>query len=724
MRIGTIKVLLIEDDEDDYFLTSELLNEVRETRYDIHWVSKYADALDTLLSGEYDVCLIDYQLGQGNGIDLLREALDSGCQVPMILLTGQGDQEIDNEATEAGAADYLIKGTVDANVLERAIRYAIAHGRMIRQIRESENRFKSLVESANDAIVLTDFEGKIISWNESAETIFGYSQSEASSRCIADLFPNGYHHGYSGNGAQPAIFNEILRSDGKAVGSRGVRKDGSEFPLEISLSSWKTHEGVFYSGIIRDITDRKSLEEQLTHQALHDPLTKLANRVLFRDRIEHALTKIVRNKTSVAVLFLDLDNFKTVNDSMGHARGDTLLVLVAERLRSSLRGSDTPARLGGDEFAILIEDARHPEDAAFVVDRITEVLRDPFLIDGKEVIISTSIGIAAATTGDENPEELLRNADLAMYKAKAQGKGRSIFFEAEMREALIERLELEENLRGAVENGQLTLSYQPIVELSNDRVMGMEALVRWNHPRQGIIPPGKFIPIAEEIDLIVPIGSWVLEEACRNASQWVSKYSSEADLSITVNLSIRQFQQTELVEVVANALAMSGLPPRCLILEITESLMIQNTESMIEKLDELKVLGVKLAIDDFGTGYSSLSYLHRFPIDILKIDKSFVDKIDQGNGGRAVARAIIMMGDSLNLRVIAEGIENPEQIAVLKHLGCELGQGFHFAEPLSAGDMDIYLSNVCSIRQADRETGQANPEGIVNRLPEPTPSTC
>lgn len=724
MRIGTIKVLLIEDDEDDYFLTSELLNEVRETRYDIHWVSKYADALDTLLSGEYDVCLIDYQLGQGNGIDLLREALDSGCQVPMILLTGQGDQEIDNEATEAGAADYLIKGTVDANVLERAIRYAIAHGRMIRQIRESENRFKSLVESANDAIVLTDFEGKIISWNESAETIFGYSQSEASSRCIADLFPNGYHHGYSGNGAQPAIFNEILRSDGKAVGSRGVRKDGSEFPLEISLSSWKTHEGVFYSGIIRDITDRKSLEEQLTHQALHDPLTKLANRVLFRDRIEHALTKIVRNKTSVAVLFLDLDNFKTVNDSMGHARGDTLLVLVAERLRSSLRGSDTPARLGGDEFAILIEDARHPEDAAFVVDRITEVLRDPFLIDGKEVIISTSIGIAAATTGDENPEELLRNADLAMYKAKAQGKGRSIFFEAEMREALIERLELEENLRGAVGNGQLTLSYQPIVELSNDRVMGMEALVRWNHPRQGIIPPGKFIPIAEEIDLIVPIGSWVLEEACRNASQWVSKYSSEADLSITVNLSIRQFQQTELVEVVANALAMSGLPPRCLILEITESLMIQNTESMIEKLDELKVLGVKLAIDDFGTGYSSLSYLHRFPIDILKIDKSFVDKIDQGNGGRAVARAIIMMGDSLNLRVIAEGIENPEQIAVLKHLGCELGQGFHFAEPLSAGDMDIYLSNVCSIRQADRETGQANPEGIVNRLPEPTPSTC
>ena len=724
MRIGTIKVLLIEDDEDDYFLTSELLNEVRETRYDIHWVSKYADALDTLLSGEYDVCLIDYQLGQGNGIDLLREALDSGCQVPMILLTGQGDQEIDNEATEAGAADYLIKGTVDANVLERAIRYAIAHDRMIREIRESENRFKSLVESANDAIVLTDFEGKIISWNESAETIFGYSQSEASSRCIADLFPNGYHHGYSGNGAQPAIFNEILRSDGKAVGSRGVRKDGSEFPLEISLSSWKTHEGVFYSGIIRDITDRKSLEEQLTQQALHDPLTKLANRVLFRDRIEHALTKIVRNKTSVAVLFLDLDNFKTVNDSMGHARGDTLLVLVAERLRSSLRGTDTPARLGGDEFAILIEDARHPEDAAFVVDRITEVLRDPFLIDGKEVIISTSIGIAAATTGDENPEELLRNADLAMYKAKAQGKGRSIFFEAEMREALIERLELEENLRGAVENGQLTLSYQPIVELSNDRVMGMEALVRWNHPRQGIIPPGKFIPIAEEIDLIVPIGSWVLEEACRNASQWVSKYSSEADLSITVNLSIRQFQQTELVEVVANALAMSGLPPRCLILEITESLMIQNTESMIEKLDELKVLGVKLAIDDFGTGYSSLSYLHRFPIDILKIDKSFVDKIDQGNGGRAVARAIIMMGDSLNLRVIAEGIENPEQIAVLKHLGCELGQGFHFAEPLSAGDMDIYLSNVCSIRQADRETGQANPEGIVNRLPEPTPSTC
>jgi diguanylate cyclase (GGDEF)-like protein/PAS domain S-box-containing protein len=688
MKQETVKVLLIEDDEDDYFLTSELLGEVRETRYDIRWVPKYSDALATMLTGDFDVCLIDYMLGQGTGIELLREALASGCHIPMILLTGQGDKDIDIEATEAGAADYLVKGTVEASVLERAIRYAIANGRMIRQMRESENRFRSLVESAKDAIVLTDLKGKIISWNDSAETIFGYSKAEAATRSFSELFPLVDGHPDS----KAFAIEDLLRSNSKAVELKGIKKDGEIFPLEISISSWETIDGVFYSGIIRDITDRKSLEEQLTHQALHDPLTKLANRVLFRDRVEHALSKIVRHKTAVAVLFLDLDNFKTINDSLGHARGDILLVSVAERLRSCLRGSDTPARLGGDEFAILIEDATHPDDAIYIVERIYEVLRTPFDIDGNIVFVEASIGIAATTTGSENPEELLRNADVAMYKAKGQGKGRFVFFEMEMREALLERIELEADLRCALENNELALLYQPIINLETNSVIGMEALVRWNHPKLGLIPPDKFIPIAEEANLIVPIGRWILDEACRAGSEWVRQFRGQHDLSITVNLSIRQFQQIELVRIVAETLERSGLPPQFLILEITETLMIQNTEAMIEKLHELKSLGVRLAIDDFGTGYSSLSYLQRFPIDILKIDKSFIDKINQGKEGRAVARAIIMMGDSLNLRVIAEGIENPEQVAALKHLGCEAGQGFFFAKPISEPEMSSMLA--------------------------------
>ena len=681
-----IKVLLIEDDEDDFFLTSEMLKEVSEIRYEIDWIPSYREGLELLRRGEHDVALIDYRLGSGTGIDLLREASAGGCRVPMILLTGQGDRAIDNEATQAGATDYLVKSKVDANVLERAIRYAMAHGRMIRQIRDSENRFRSLVESANDAIVSTDSQGRIVSWNDSATTIFGYGRREASTKFLNDLFAS--LDGTAGSESFNAA--ELLQSDSKAVEMIGVRKDGTTFPLEISLSSWATSEGLFYSGIIRDITDRKSLEEQLTQQALHDPLTKLANRVLFRDRVEHAISKIVRSRTAVSVLFLDLDNFKTINDSLGHRVGDLLLVSVAERLRSCLRNSDTPARLGGDEFAVLIEDANHPQEAILISERINDVIRAPFLIEGKGVLVAASIGIASATVGNENPEELLRNADVAMYKAKALGKGRSVFFEAEMREELMERVELEADLHKAVENGELMLFYQPILELRTGGILGMEALARWNHPRHGLVSPQKFIPLAEEGNLILPIGNWVLQQACSKAGQWAE--ANGAELSISVNLSIRQFQQEDLVRIVSETLRTSGLPPRCLILEITETLMIQNTEAMIRKLTELKGLGIRLAIDDFGTGYSSLSYLHRFPIDILKIDKSFIGTLHKGNEGLAVTRAIIMMAASLNLRVIAEGVENAEQAAVLERLGCDVGQGYFFARPLSEDDMTAYLS--------------------------------
>lgn len=712
MKENTVKILLIEDDEDDYVLTSELLAEVKSTRYEIDWVSKYADAMPALRSGCYDVCLIDYRLGEGNGIDLLREAAAAGCYTPMILLTGQGDKEIDIEATEAGAADYLVKGKIEAAVLERAIRYAKAKGRMLETMRESENRFRSVVESANDAIVLADFQGRIISWNKSAEMIFGYTFEEISGRPLSDLFPAGYYAASGdNNGADLLLASGLLHSDSRAVELNGLRKDGGEFPLEISLSSWKTAKGEFYSGIIRDVTERKSLEEQLTHQALHDPLTKLANRVLFRNRVEHALAKVNRQKTAVAVLFLDLDNFKTVNDSLGHAAGDILLVSVAERLRSALRNSDTPARLGGDEFAILLEDARHTADAVMIAERLKEILRAPFLIDGKEVFIGTSIGIAVTQTGDENPEELLRNADMAMYTAKTQGKGHYVVFETKMHEALMERIELETDLREAVENEQFVLHYQPIIDLQSERITGMEALVRWNHPVHGLIPPVKFISVAEETNLIIPLGKWILDEACRQAQAW-QPHGSESGLSISVNLSTRQFQETTLVEMVKAALAESGLPPRCLILEITENLMLQNSEATIKKLRELRNLGVRLAIDDFGTGYSSLSHLQHFPIDILKIDKSFIDKISEGTEGIAMARAIIMMSDTLRLKTIAEGIEHPEQIIALQNLGCESGQGFHYAKPLTKEDMNEFLLRANSKEESGWLLSQIAPENL------------
>lgn len=703
MKENSLKVLLIEDDEDDYILTCDLLSDVTGTDYEITWVSKYSEALNAICEGDQDVCLIDYRLGEGTGIELLREAIAAGCRVPMILLTGQGDQETDLEATKAGAADYLVKGKIEAPLLERAIRYAIAHGRTLETLTESENRFRSVVESANDAIILIGQSGEIMSWNRSAETTFGYNESEILLKPLSTLFPASYSQNLSPNEAcDPLITSGLLRPGSKATELNGLKQDGTEFPLEISLSSWETSEGIFYSGIVRDVTERKFLEEQLTHQALHDPLTKLANRALFRDRVEHAIDRGGRRRSPIAVLFLDLDNFKSVNDTLGHAAGDELLVSVTERLQACLRTTDTPARLGGDEFAVLVEDLENTDGAVMIAERIRSVLEAPMSICGTEIFVSTSIGIATTVSFKETPEHLLRNADVAMYMSKSSGKNRHTVFKTEMHEALIKRVQLETDMRCGIDNEQFEVYYQPIVDLQSERIMGMEALVRWNHPTLGLISPLDFIPLAEETNLILPLGQWILEKACVQTREWQTQYEYGELLSITVNIAGRQFQGNSLLSTVESALAKSGLPPQCLILEITEGTMLKNTDATIRKLTELKGLGIKLAIDDFGTGYSSLSYLQRFPVDILKIDKSFVDKLTQGKEGAAVARAIISMSDTLQLKTIAEGIESNGQQAALQGLGCELGQGFHFAKPLRSADMGKFLGESSALQSEDQ----------------------
>jgi diguanylate cyclase (GGDEF)-like protein/PAS domain S-box-containing protein len=573
------------------------------------------------------------------------------------------------------------------------IALAIERKRAEEALRLSQERFDLVTRATSDAIWDWNLITDEIWWNEGFQKLFGYSREEAGGhldswtcRLHADdadrVIENIHQHINSGthNWADEYRFR---RSDGSyaCVIDRGyVVYDESHKPIRML-------------GSMMDVTDRKSLEEQLTHQALHDPLTKIANRVLFRDRVDHALSKLVRTKASLAVLFLDLDNFKAINDSLGHAAGDKLLIAVAARLQDCLRNTDTAARLGGDEFAVLVESVQHAEESLMIAERILTVFREPFEIEGKVVRVGTSIGIAGGSADILNSEELLRNADLAMYLAKNKGKGRYVVFEPKMHEALMERIELEEDLRRAIENEDFTIHYQPIVDLQSRTMLGMEALVRWCHPKFGMLSPLKFIPIAEDTNLIVPLGEWILNRACRQTQGWREEHAGYLDISVTVNISIRQFQDPGLMEMVEQALFNSGLPPRCLIIEITESFMIQDTEATIEKLQNLKKLGIRFAIDDFGTGYSSLSYLQRFPIDILKIDKSFVDKVGLGTEGHAVARAIIMMGDSLNLRTIAEGIEQPEQIVALQTLGCEAGQGFHFARPLSAEDMDLFLAS-------------------------------
>jgi diguanylate cyclase (GGDEF)-like protein len=438
--------------------------------------------------------------------------------------------------------------------------------------------------------------------------------------------------------------------------------------------------------------DNARLVEELRHQAFHDGLTGLANRGLFGDRVEHALARSARTGASTAVLFLDLDDFKTVNERFGHAGGDEMLREVSVRIASVLRPADTAARLGGDEFAVLLEDLDGPADARQVADRLIDAVRAPIRIGDADALTGASVGISISTGEDDRADDMLRNADFAMYRAKSAGKGRHELFQAHMREGIAERAELEGLISGAVERGEFRLQYQPIVELATRAIVGVEALLRWHPAGRRMLMPGDFISLAEETGQIVPIGRWVVEEACRQGRLWQDRLA-DPSFMISVNLSARQFQHPALVPEVLAAVRSAGVDPRSIVLEITESVLMQHTTSTIDKLAQLRANGIRLAVDDFGTGYSSLSYLDRFPVDTLKIDRTFVDGFGAGREGPVLVRAIIELGHALGLEIVAEGIERADQVGPLERLGCTLGQGYFFARPMDAPDLDALLAD-------------------------------
>jgi diguanylate cyclase (GGDEF)-like protein len=438
--------------------------------------------------------------------------------------------------------------------------------------------------------------------------------------------------------------------------------------------------------------DNARLYEEIRHQAFHDGLTGLANRALFGDRVEHALARSARTGSLMAVLFVDLDDFKTVNDRFGHQAGDQLLRLVAERLVAILRPGDTAARLGGDEFAVLLEDVRGQDDARLVAQRLIEAIRTPTRLGDMDALVGASIGIALSTAGGDRAPDLLRNADFAMYRAKGAGKGRYEIFEASMRAGIAERAELVQIIHGAVDRNELRVAYQPIVELATGKIVGAEALVRWHPAGRPMLMPADFITLAEENGQIVAIGRWVIEEACRLGRRWQDQLG-DPTFGMAVNLSARQFQHPDLVRDVKAALAATGMAPGSLTLEITESVLMQHTTSTIDTLGELRAHGVRLAIDDFGTGYSSLSYLDRFSVDVLKIDRTFVDGFGADREGPVLVRAIIELGQALGLEVVAEGIERADQLGPLRALGCQFGQGYLFSRPMEPDAMSALLND-------------------------------
>jgi diguanylate cyclase (GGDEF)-like protein/PAS domain S-box-containing protein len=441
---------------------------------------------------------------------------------------------------------------------------------------------------------------------------------------------------------------------------------------------------------VQDVTERNRLERQLRYRAFHDSLTQLANRALFADRVEHALARQTREGQSIAVVVLDLDGFKTINDSLGHSAGDQLLVAAAQRLQNQLRPGDTAARLGGDEFAVLLEDVTELDDVIPLAERLLEVFGEPFSIAAKQLSVSASVGVALNGPGD-GPEELVRNADMAMYRAKAEGKSCVRVFEPGMHDEALARLDLEAELRRALHVAQLVVHYQPTVRLGSGEVCGFEALVRWDHPTRGLLSPLEFIPLAEETGLIVELGRWVVREACAAASRWRSEYPA-LDLGIAVNLSPRQLLDRKLIGDIAAALTTSGLDARALTIEITESGLLVDRDASIARLGELKALGVRIALDDFGTGYSSLSRLRDLPIDLLKIDKAFVDGVATNSESTGLVQAILRMADTLGLDTIAEGVEHPEQAEQLQRLGSEYVQGFLYSAPLPDASVPVYLA--------------------------------
>jgi diguanylate cyclase (GGDEF)-like protein/PAS domain S-box-containing protein len=685
------RILIVDDNEMNRDM---LARRLQRKGYHVCVSASAHELMERIQLDAVDLVLLDIEMPEISGLEALREIRErySAIEMPVIMVTARNQSEDIVQALGIGANDYLTK-PVDFAVALARVGTQLSHKRAQEELKESEERYALAARGANDGLWDWNLSTNVIYFSARWKAMLGYQEDE-----IDNKPEEWFEHIHEADrdrvkeeiaahqkGATPHFESEhrVRHKDGtfRWMLSRGVAvRDDSGKPIRMAGSQ-------------TDITEGK----------VSDPLTNLPNRLLFLDRLGRLMRHSKRHPERIfAVLFLDLDGFKTVNDSMGHFIGDQLLVGVSKRLERCLRGSDTVARvtqhaftlarMGGDEFTVLLDDIKEPGDANRAAERIMKALAAPFVVGEKEVFTSASVGIALSNPSYQQPEELMRDADTAMYRAKSLGKSRYEVFDADMRAIVMARLELETDLRHALERGELRNYYQPIIALETGEIMGFESLMRWEHPTRGMLSPEKFISLAEDTGMIRELGWWGLSEACRRLKAWKANLPADRDLFMSVNLSVKQFVQPKLVENMAAMLKEMDLAPGNLKLEITESAVMEDPIAAVEMLQQMKNLGIRLAIDDFGTGYSSLGYLHRFPLDMLKIDRSFISGISDGLNGMEIARTIMPLAKNLHLDVVAEGVETAEQARELKKLNCKYAQGFYYSIPLSADEAEALMT--------------------------------
>ncbi len=688
----THRVLIVSDHRDDALILAEQLRKSGVGPFEIDRATTLAAGLARLRGGRVDAIVTDLSLPDSQGIGTFDQLFAAAPHTPIITRGTHDDERLGIEAVHRGAQGFLPKGPAYGHLVPYTLHHAIQCNLIEASLYRERSRADIALNSIGDAVICTDMLGNIDYLNVAAEHLTGWSREEARGQ------PSGLVFNIvcgSNRDPAPSPITAVLREDKDFTLNADtvlIRRDGHEIPIEDSAAPIYDWDGRI-TGVVmvfHDVSAARAMTMKIAYLAQHDFLTDLPNRVLLNDRIPQAIALAKRHGSKLALLFLDLDNFKHINDSLGHGIGDELLQSVAKRLTECVRSSDTVSRQGGDEFVILLAECHSEQDAVLATEKILAALAQPHATSTGELHVTASIGISVYPADGSDAETLMKNADMAMFHAKQTGRNTFQFFLDEMNIRAVQRQLTEAHLRHAIEKGECVLYYQPIVDLDTGSINGAEALLRWNHPEWGMVLPHRFVPIAEDCGLIVPIGRWVLREACEQAMRWIA--AGHAPILIAVNISALEFRHRDFVDGVRAVLLDTGMDPFRLQLEITESVLMREAGASKAILEELKSMGVQLAVDDFGTGYSSLSYLQQFPIDILKIDRSFVQDLATGHGNRVIVDAVIGMGNSLGKRIVAEGVETESQLAFLEARHCDAAQGYLFSHPLSVEAFDRLMT--------------------------------